>query len=74
MGDNENYVSRLFQYCNYSFIPSIIGSFLKDDTSDPCFESIQLKTTHVSVIAFFNTIYINYYLIAVRQYFAIVAE
>ena len=50
--------------------------FLKDETFDPCFESIQLKTTcgctHVSVIVFINCIYYNYYLILVRRYFGIV--
>ena len=54
LGDNKNYVSQLLpkgdmgllQYCNYSLILSMItkiGSFLKDDTSDPCFESIWLN-------------------------------
>ena len=45
-----------------------IGSFLKDDTSDPCFESIRLKTKCYSVFQLHNY---NCYLIAVRQYFAI---
>ena len=35
---------RLLQYCNYSLILSMIAKlcsfFFKDDTSDPCFESI----------------------------------
>ena len=43
-----------------------IGSFFK--TSDPCFESIQLKTKCYSI---FQPHILSYYLIVVRQYFAI---
>ena len=64
---------RLLQYCNYSLILSIvikIGSLLKkDDTSEPCFESIWVKIKCYSI----SQLHIlNYYLIVVRQYFAIV--
>ena len=38
--------------------------FLKDDTSDPCFKSIWLKTKCYSI---FQMHILNYYLIAVRQ-------
>ena len=53
----ENYVLQLLskgdlQYCNYALILSMIakiGSYLKDDTSDPCFESIWLKIKCYSI-------------------------
>ena len=41
--------------------------FLKDDTSNPCFESIGLKIKLYSIFQLHN----NYYLFAVREYFAI---
>ena len=62
------------QYCNSSLTLTMIakiGSFKKKDISDPCIESIRLKTKCYSIFQLHILSYM-YYLIVVRQYFAIV--
>ena len=78
LDDIENYILRLLSKDDLRLLQLLIDTvydsrnrliFLKDDTSDSCFESIQYKT---KCFIIFNYIYYNYYLITVRQYFAIV--